>query len=81
MARRTMLLSEVVREQLIERLGKLQLAEAVLDCDLPEAGDARQDVVLGILDDPACPLGEIGISRQEPQQAVGLQEESQEVSS
>jgi len=72
---------EVVREEFPEGLGQWQLAEAVLDCDLPEARDTRKDVVLGILDDSACPFGEMGISHQEPQQAVGVQEESQEVSS
>jgi len=53
---------ELMRKKLFERLGQLELTETMLDRDFPQACDARQNVVVGMLNDTAGLLTETGIS-------------------
>jgi len=53
---------ELMRKELLEWLAQLELTETMLDGDFPQACDAHQNVVVGMLNDATNLLAETGIS-------------------
>jgi hypothetical protein len=63
------------RDQLVERTGKGELAQAGLDRNLPRARNAEKARILWILDRRPCARTEPGVSCQKPEQRVRVQEQ------
>src|SRR5204862_5627372 len=66
-----------LRNILERRLGEEQLAERVLDRDLPGTGGREEQLVVGALEDLECRRRELLGSDEHPQPAMGVEEDLQ----
>jgi len=64
-------------DEVREALGDVELSETDLDRHLPQARDAQEPFVVGLLDELAGMSGERRAAGDEPQEGVGVEEQPQ----
>src|SRR5262245_18928488 len=68
-------LERLTTERVGELVGQVELAERMLDPDLPDTGRAVEDQVLRRRDQLARPLAEVGIVGQPPEHEVRVEQD------
>src|SRR4051794_7791240 len=65
----------LARQDVGEVCGKIELADRLLDPDLPDARGAERDQVLGSRDHLAARLGEFGIVGEPPEEGMRVEQD------